>query len=92
MQVIQKLTVVSNPTRIFEVGTEVNGREVIEIKQVGEDNISEFWVIDENEKIIVSVENCPVIAEWHEFVEDGPAETAETENDPRERVTSGAKN
>lgn len=70
MQVIQKLTVVSNPTRIFEVGTEVNGREVIEIKQVGDDNISEFWVVDENENIIVSIENCPVIVEWQEVVED----------------------
>ncbi|CAM3302575.1 MULTISPECIES: hypothetical protein [Paenibacillus] len=70
MQVIQKLTVVSNPTRIFEVGTEVNGREVIEIKQVGDENISEFWVVDENEKIIVSIENCPVIVEWQEVAED----------------------
>ncbi|WP_339271670.1 hypothetical protein MKY48_08480 [Paenibacillus sp. FSL W8-0187] len=92
MQVIQKLTVVSNPTRIFEVGTEVNNREVIEIKQVGYDNISEFWVLDENEKVIASVENCPVIVEWQEFVEDGPVETAKTENDPQQRVISGAKN
>lgn len=87
MQVIQKLTVVSNPTRIFEVGTEVYSREVIEIKQVGDDNISEFWVIDENEQIIVSVENCPVIVEWQNI-----AEHDQTENDPRERVISGAKN
>lgn len=87
MQVIQKLTVVSNPTRIFEVGTEVNGREVIEIKQVGDDNISEFWVIDENEQIIASVENCPVIVEWQNI-----AEHDQTENDPQERVISGAKN
>ncbi|PAD73937.1 hypothetical protein [Paenibacillus campinasensis] len=70
MQVIQKLTVVSNPTRIFEVGTEMNGREIIEIKQVGDENISEFWVVDENEKIIVSIENCPVIVEWQEVAED----------------------
>ncbi|WP_342576552.1 hypothetical protein [Paenibacillus sp. FSL M8-0142] len=70
MQVIQKLTVVSNPTRIFEVGTEMNGREIIEIKQVGDENISEFWVLDENEKLIVSIENCPVIVEWQEVAED----------------------
>jgi hypothetical protein len=87
MQVIQKLTVVSNPTRIFEVGTEVNSREVIEIKQVGDDNISEFWVIDENEQVIASVENCPVIVEWQNIVEHD-----QTENDPQQRVISGAKN
>ncbi|MBO2943615.1 hypothetical protein JJQ72_06435 [Paenibacillus sp. F411] len=69
MQVIQKLTVVSNPTRVFEVGTEVNRREVIEIKQVGDDNISEFWVVDENAQVIVSIENCPVIVEWQEVAE-----------------------
>lgn len=85
--IIQKLTVVSNPTRIFEVGTELNGREVIEIKQVGDDNISEYWVIDENEQLIVSVENCPVVVEWQTI-----AEHDQTENDPRERVISGAKN
>lgn len=81
MQVIQKLTVVSNPTRMFEVGTEVNDREVIEIKQVGDENISEFWVVDEDEKIIVSVENCPVIVEWQEFVEDGPVEVPNGRSD-----------
>ncbi|MBO2942775.1 hypothetical protein JJQ72_02090 [Paenibacillus sp. F411] len=86
MQVIQKLTVVSNPTRFFEVGTEVNNREIIEIKQVGDDNISEFWVIDENEQIIASIENCPVIVEWQNI-----AEHDQKENDPRVRVSSGAK-
>lgn len=86
MQIIQRLMVVSNPTRIFEVGTEVNGREVIEIKQVGDDNISEFWVIDEDEQLIVSIENCPVIVEWQTI-----AEHDQTENDPQQRVISGAK-
>ena len=71
MQVIQRLTVVSNPTRIFEVGSELNGREVIEIKQVGEENFSEFIINDEDEKMIVSVENCPVIVEYQEIVEHG---------------------
>ena len=42
----------------------MNGREVIEIKQVGDDNISEFWVIDENDHLIASIENCPVIVDW----------------------------
>lgn len=70
MQVIQKLTVVSNPTRVFEVGTEVNKREVIEIKQVGDENISEFWVVDEDSEIIVSIENCRVILEWQKVAED----------------------
>lgn len=83
MQVIQKLTVVSNPTREFEVGTEVNKREVIEIKQVGDENISEFWVVDENNELIVSIENCPVIVEWQEIaVDDDPDFTPDyTEDD-----------
>ncbi|MGG1880161.1 hypothetical protein ABDI30_21675 [Paenibacillus cisolokensis] len=78
--IIQKLTVVSNPTRIFEVGTEVDGREVIEIKQIGyeHDNgiFSEFHVLDENGSLIASIENCPVILDWKTIVEDGPAEVA----------------
>ncbi|WP_342576409.1 hypothetical protein [Paenibacillus sp. FSL M8-0142] len=86
MQIIQRLMVVSNPTRIFEVGTEVNGREVIEIKQVGDDNISEFWVIDENDHLIASIENCPVIVDWRTI-----AIHDQTENDPQQRVISGAK-
>ncbi|MEK3792033.1 hypothetical protein MKX42_09950 [Paenibacillus sp. FSL R7-0204] len=73
MQVIQKLTVVSNPTRIFEVGTEVDGREVIEIRQVGanyEDHVhSEFIIEDENGELIASVENAPVIIDWKSIVE-----------------------
>ncbi|ETT45751.1 hypothetical protein C162_20496 [Paenibacillus sp. FSL R7-269] len=73
MQVIQKLTVVSNPTRIFEVGTEVEGREVIEIRQVGmnfEDHVhSEFIIEDENGELIASVENAPVIIDWKSIVE-----------------------
>jgi len=91
LNVIQKLTVVSNPTRVFEVGTELNGREVIEIKQVGyehENGISsEFHVLDEDGELIVSIENCPVIVEWQTI-----AVHDQTENDPRERVISGAKN
>ncbi|AJS59238.1 hypothetical protein [Paenibacillus sp. IHBB 10380] len=75
MQVIQKLTVVSNPTRVFEVGTELNGREVIEIKQVGEENFSEFIINDEDENLIVSIENCPVIVEYKEIVEHGEVQT-----------------
>lgn len=73
MQVIQKLTVVSNPTRIFEVGTEVDGREVIEIRQVGtnfEESVhSEFHVEDENGDLISSIENAPVIVDWKTIVE-----------------------
>ncbi|BFH63953.1 hypothetical protein [Paenibacillus azoreducens] len=90
MNVIQKLTVVSNPTRVFEVGTELDGREVIEIKQVGYEHengiFSEFHVLDENENLIVSIENCPVIVEWQTI-----AEHDEKENDPRERVESGTQ-
>jgi hypothetical protein len=77
MQVIERLTVISNPNRIFEIGTELNGREVIEIKQVGtefENSIhSEFEVLDENGELIASIENAPVILDWITIVEDGPA-------------------
>lgn len=77
MQIISKLTVVSNPTRVFEVGTEIDGREVIEIKQVGaeyEDHThSEFLISDENGELIASVENAPVIVDWKTIVVDGPA-------------------
>jgi hypothetical protein len=73
MQVIQKLTVVSNPTRIFEVGTVVDGREIIEIRQVGvnyeEHTHSEFHVEDENGDLIASIENAPVIVDWRNIVE-----------------------
>lgn len=73
MQIIRKLTVVSNPTRIFEVGTEVDGHEVIAIRQVGtnyENYVhSEFHVEDENGDLITSVENAPVIIDWQSIVE-----------------------
>lgn len=69
LQVIQKLTVVSNPTRIFEVGTELDGQEVIEIKQVGYDGFSEFFVLDEADNLIASIENCPVIVEYRQIIE-----------------------
>lgn len=73
MQIIQRLTVVGNPTRIFEVGTEVDGREVIEIRQVGtnyEDYVhSKFHIEDENGDLIASVENAPVIVDWRNIVE-----------------------
>ena len=76
------------PYSCFEVGTEIDGREVIEIKQVGEeyeDHIhSEYYVLDENSHLITSVENAPVIVDWKTIVEDGPA--PENENDPRQRV------
>ncbi|OMF17012.1 hypothetical protein BK131_03285 [Paenibacillus amylolyticus] len=77
MQIIHRLTVVSNPTRVFEVGTEIEGREVIEIKQVGteyEDHIhSEIHVMDGDGQLITSVENAPVIVDWKTIAEDGPA-------------------
>lgn len=74
MQIIQRLTVVSNPTRVFEVGTEIDGREVIEIKQVGyeHDSVhSEFFVLDEEGKLITSIENCPVIVDWQVIADHG---------------------
>lgn len=73
MQIIQKLTVVSNPTRIFEVGTELNDREVIEIKQISvyvDYSHSIFIILDENEDLISSIENCPVIVEYQEIAID----------------------
>ncbi|MEK3747903.1 hypothetical protein NYE25_06635 [Paenibacillus sp. FSL E2-8871] len=73
MQIIQKLTVVSNPTRVFEVGTEIDSHEVIEIKQVGseyEDHVhSEYVVLDEDGHMIASVENAPVIVDYKEIAE-----------------------
>lgn len=73
MQVIQKLTVVSNPTRVFEVGTEIDNREVIEIKQVGseyEDHVhSEYVVLDEDGHMIASVENAPVIVDYKQIAD-----------------------
>lgn len=88
MQIIQRLTVVSNPTRAFEVGTEIDGRVVIEIKQVGYEDagtvFSEFHILDENNDLIASIENCPVIVDWKTI-----AIHDEKEKDPRERVVSG---
>jgi hypothetical protein len=73
MQVIQKLTVVSNPTRVFEVGTEIDSHEVIEIKQVGseyKDHVhSEYVVLDEDGHMIASVENAPVIVDYKQIAE-----------------------
>ena len=65
MEVIHKLvTVVGNHIREFEVGSVVNDREVIEIKNVSsefEDSIhSEFHVLDENGDLIFVAENTPV--------------------------------
>ncbi|OME11383.1 hypothetical protein, partial [Paenibacillus odorifer] len=64
---------VSNPTRVFEVGTEIDSSEVIEIKQVGseyEDHVhSEYVVLDEDGHMIASVENAPVIVEYRQIVE-----------------------
>lgn len=68
MQIIHRLTVVSNPTRIFEVGSEIEGHEVIEIKQVGEELQSEFFVLDENDQLIASIENAPVIVDYRQIV------------------------
>ncbi|MEK4994503.1 hypothetical protein [Paenibacillus sp. FSL H7-0918] len=64
---------VSNPTRVFEVGTEIDSHEVIEIKQVGseyEDHIhSEYVVLDEDGHMIASVENAPVIVDYKQIAE-----------------------
>ncbi|MBY0117895.1 hypothetical protein [Paenibacillus xylanexedens] len=77
MQIIHRLTVVSNPTRIFEVGSEIDGNEVIEIKQVGavyEYSVhSEFLVTDQDGNLIASIENAPVIIDWKTIAEDGEA-------------------
>ncbi|OME09443.1 hypothetical protein, partial [Paenibacillus odorifer] len=64
---------VSNPTRVFEVGTEIDSSEVIEIKQVGseyEDHVhSEYVVLDEDGHMIASVENAPVIVDYKQIAE-----------------------
>lgn len=76
MRVIQKLTVVSNPTRVFEVGTELNGVAIIEIGDLGreyEDHVhSEYHILDENGELIVAIKNSPVIVEYQEIVEHDP--------------------
>lgn len=73
MEIIKRLTIISNPTRIFEVGTELDGREVIEIRQVGseyEDHVhSEYVVLDEDGCAIASVENAPVIVDYQRIAE-----------------------
>ncbi|AKG36133.1 hypothetical protein [Paenibacillus durus] len=71
MQIIHKLTVLSIPNRVFEVGTEVDGREVIEIRQYAELPYTEFCITDENGDLIASVENAPVIVDWKQIVEHG---------------------
>lgn len=73
MQVIQSITVASVPAFVFNVGGEHNDRAIIEIKQVGDeypDHVhSEFWVLDEDGQLIVSIENAPVIVEYRQIVE-----------------------
>lgn len=73
MQVIQSITIATIPAFVFAVGGEHNDREIIEIKQVGaeyENNVhSEFHVLDENDELIVSIENAPVIVEYRQIVE-----------------------
>ncbi len=85
MEIIKRLTVVSNPTRIFEVGTVIDGREVIEIRQIGsefENSVhSEYVVLDENGCPIASVENAPVILDYQRIVVDD-----NEKDDPRYRI------
>ncbi|NJJ37865.1 hypothetical protein [Paenibacillus apii] len=73
MQIIQRLTVLSKPNRIYEVGSEIDGHEVISIKQVGQEFESsvhsEFLIEDENGDLITSVENAPVIVDWKQIAE-----------------------
>lgn len=71
MQVIQKVTALSIPPREFEVGTEVDGREVIEIKRAITEPYSDFSVIDEDGNLIATIENCPVIVNYKEIAEHG---------------------
>lgn len=79
MQIIHRLTVLSKVERVYEVGTEIDGREVISIKQIGQeyDNSthSEYLVEDENGDLISSIENAPVIVDWKSIaVHDDPPE------------------
>lgn len=82
VQVIQCLTVITSKQRVFEVGTEVNGRVVIEIKQVGseyEDHVhSEYIILGENGELISSIENCPVVVDYQLIVVDGDHYDQET--------------
>lgn len=66
MEIITRLTVVSNPTRIFEIGTEINGREVIEICWIG----SEYQVLDEDGYKIATIESAPVILDYQKIAVD----------------------
>lgn len=72
MQIIHRLTAVSNPTRVFEVGTEIEGREVIEIKRYSEDSYCEYHVLDGDGNLIAIVDNAPAILDWKTIVVDGP--------------------
>ncbi|OAB41000.1 hypothetical protein PMSD_00465 [Paenibacillus macquariensis subsp. defensor] len=73
MQVIQRLTVVSNPTRVFEVGTEIDGQEIIEIQDDGvrlEDSVhSEYLILGDDNQLIASIENAPVILDYKQIAE-----------------------
>ncbi len=84
MEIIKRLTIISNPTRVFEVGTELDGREVIEIRQVGseyEDHVhSEYVVLDEDGGMIAVVENAPVIVDYQRIAVD------DEKDDPRYRI------
>lgn len=76
MQVIQSVIVLtSQDTRTYEVGGEVRGQAIIEIKNMSveyEDHIhSEYHVFGEDEELIATVENCPVIVEWQKIAVDG---------------------
>lgn len=75
IEVIRKLTVITNPVMVFEVGeVHINGKEIIEIKQIGstyEDHVhSEYVISDEDGEMIASVENAPVIVEYLQISED----------------------
>ncbi|MFS8214770.1 hypothetical protein [Paenibacillus sp. S29] len=80
MQVIQSITIATIPAFVFAVGGEHNDREIIEIKRVGEEDAShchsEYWVLDENEELIVSIENAPVIVEYRQIAEHDEEATA----------------
>lgn len=84
MEIIKRLTIISNPTRIFEVGSELDGREVIEIRQVGsefETGIhSEYEVLDEEGELIAVVENAPVIVDYQRIAVD------DEKDDPSYRI------
>lgn len=72
--IIQSVTVISAVPICFAVGGVHNDREIIEIKQVGYETLSEFHVLDEEGELIVSIENAPVVVEWKQIVVDGTPE------------------